>query len=109
MWYLISGAQLDEYLDRGEDIFLVDMRDADSYRRAHIRGAVNIPQAEFGRRIAQLPPDRFPVLYCYHGPNSMRAARYLASLGYEAATLYGGIREYRGRYMETNIDNFKGG
>ena len=43
MWDLISGAQLDEYLDQGSNVFLVDMRDANSYRRAHIRGAVNIP------------------------------------------------------------------
>ena len=39
MWDLISGAQLDEYLDQGSNVFLVDMRDANSYRRAHIRGA----------------------------------------------------------------------
>ena len=46
MWDLISGAQLDEYLDQGKRLFLVDMRDARAYRRAHIRGAVNIPYGE---------------------------------------------------------------
>ena len=53
MWDLISGAQLDEYLDQGSNVFLVDMRDASSYRRAHIRGAVNIPAG---------PPDRAVLL-----------------------------------------------
>ena len=28
MWDLIGGAQLDEYLDQGKRLFLVDMRDA---------------------------------------------------------------------------------
>ena len=40
------------------------------------------------------------VLDCYHGPNSMRAARWLASLGYETADVYGGIQAYRGKYLE---------
>lgn len=100
MWDLVSGAQLDEYLDQGRKLFLVDMRDSRSYCRAHIRGAVNIPAEELRSRIRELPSDRLIVLYCYHGPNSMRAARWLASLGYEAADVYGGIQAYRGKYLE---------
>ncbi len=111
MWDLISGAQLDEYLDQGTGLFLVDMRDSRSYRRAHLRGAVNIPSGELRSRIGELPRDCLIVLYCYHGPNSMRAARWLASLGYEAVDVYGGIRNYRGKYLEwyESVDNFRGG
>ncbi len=97
MWDLISGAQLDEYLDQGKQC--VSGRYAGcqrAYRRAHIRGAVNIPYGELRGRIGELPQDRLIVLYCYHGPNSMRAARWLASLGYETADVYGGIQAYRG-------------
>ena len=50
-------------------------------------------------RLDELPRERLIVLYCYHGPNSMRAARQLAQLGYEAADVYGGILAYRGKYM----------
>ena len=100
MWDLISGAQLDEYLDREIPLFLVDMRNPDAYCKAHIRGAVNIPANELKQRVRELPTDRLIVLYCYHGPNSMRAARCLASLGYEAVDVYGGIQAYRGKYLE---------
>ena len=100
MWDLISGAQLDEYLDREIPLFLVDMRNPDAYCKAHIRGAVNIPAEELKQRVGELPVNRLIVLYCYHGPNSMRAARWLASLGYEAADVYGGIQAYRGKYLE---------
>ena len=58
MWDLISGAQLDEYLDQGSNVFLVDMR----------------------------------------------AARWLASLGYETADVYGGIQAYRGRYLDWGME-----
>ena len=100
MWDLISGAELDEYLDRGIPIFLVDMRAPGAYYREHIRGAVNIPAEELKQRVGELPADRLIVLYCYHGPNSMRAARWLASRGYETADVYGGIQAYRGKYLE---------
>ena len=104
MWDLISGAQLDEYLNQGKPLFLVDMRDERAYRRAHIRGAVNIPYGELRDRVWELPQDRLIVLYCYHGPNSMRAARWLASLVYETADVYGGIQAYRGRYLDWGME-----
>ena len=66
MWDLISGAQLDEYLDQGKRLFLVDMRDARAYCRAHIRGAVNIPYGELRARIGELPQESLIVLYCDH-------------------------------------------
>ena len=104
MWDLISGAQLDEYLDQGKRLFLVDMRDARAYRRTHIRGAVNIPYGDSRGSTGELPQESLIVLYCYHGPNSMRAARWLASLGYETAEVYGGIQAYRGRYLDWGME-----
>ncbi|MDO4267594.1 MAG: rhodanese-like domain-containing protein [Eubacteriales bacterium] len=99
MWYLISADDLEQYLDEGRGMTLVDMRDEQSYRNGHIRGAVNIPEGELMARLDELPRHQLIVLYCYHGPNSMRAARKLAQLGYEAADVYGGILAYRGKYM----------
>ena len=98
MWNIISGMQLDQYLDEGRDMVLVDLRDPDSYNRNHIAGAINIPEQEW-KRLYRLPKDKLIVLYCYHGPNSMRAARQLAQMGYEAADVYGGIQAYRGKYL----------
>lgn len=99
MWYLISVADLEEFLDQGRDMVLVDMRDRQSYENGHIYGAVHIPGEGLMSRLDELPRERLIVLYCYHGPNSMRAARQLAQLGYEAADVYGGIWAYRGKYM----------
>lgn len=99
MWYLISADDLEQYLDEGRRMALVDMRDEQSYRNGHIRGAVNIPEEELMRRLPELPKGELIVLYCYHGSNSIRAARKLAQLGYEAADVYGGILAYRGKYM----------
>lgn len=99
MWFLISAAELEQYLDENRPMFLVDLRDRDSYAECHIRGAVNIPSEELSDRLSELPRDKLLVLYCYRGPHSMLAARQLARMGYQAADVCGGIAAYRGRYL----------
>lgn len=103
MWSLISASELERYLEEGRELYLVDMRERDSFLDGHIRGAVNIPGDELPEAFFRLPPDKFIVLYCYHGPQSMLAARELSRLGYRVADLYGGIYAYRaygGKYLE---------
>lgn len=98
MWNVISAVQLDEYLRDGTPMFLADLRDQSDFMQDHIRGAVNIPAEELPNRLGELPKDRLIVLYCYHGPQSMRAARWLDQMGYDAVNVYGGMQGYRGRY-----------
>lgn len=99
MWFLISAMELEEYLDEGRNIYLVDIRDRDSYEKSHIRGAVNIPDEELPDRMQELPADRLIVIYCYRGPRSMLAARLLSRQGFRVADVYGGIQAYRGKYL----------
>lgn len=99
MWYLISVEDLEQYLDEGRNMLLVDMRSPKDYEKCHIRGAVNIPGDELMERISWLPFDKLIVLYCYHGPNSMLAARRLSQQGYRTADVYGGILAYHGKYL----------
>ena len=65
---------------------------------------------ELMERLCELPRDRLIVLYCYHGANSMLAARKLAALGYEVADVYGGILAYTGNHLATQfcVDNDSG-
>lgn len=86
-------------MDQGVPMFLVDLRMPEDYEKLHIEGAVNIPMDEFWERTRELPKDKIIVLYCYHGPNSMRMARQLSEKGYKAADVYGGLQAYRGKYM----------
>lgn len=105
MWFLIGVSELERYLDERREMYLIDLRDRNSFRREHIRGAVNIPAEELPRRLRGLPQDRLIVLYCYHGPQSMLAGRELAKLGFETADVCGGIqayRNYRGKYLVEN-------
>lgn len=99
MRFMISVMELEQYLDAGRAMYLVDLRDWTAYVEGHIRGAVNIPAEELMMRLEELPPKMLIVLYCYHGPHSMRMSRRLAAMGYTVADVYGGIQAYRGKHL----------
>ena len=64
---------------------LVDVRDAESYARGHIAGAINVPVDEIAARAALEigPAGTAVVVYCSTGKRSAKAAATLAALGYE--------------------------
>lgn len=48
---------------KGEAI-LVDVRDPDSFKHGHIKGALSIPGTELDAHLSQLPKDKLIVFYC---------------------------------------------
>lgn len=62
----ISGPELRERLDRGEDIVIVDLRSDVALRvdLLKIPGAILIPPKEFEARFREIPPGRPVVMYC---------------------------------------------
>lgn len=46
------------------DAKFIDVRVADQYSAGHIKGAVNVPQAEAGKRLADIPKTGNVVVYC---------------------------------------------
>lgn len=100
-YYMIRWDMLDRWLDRGEQVLLVDLRSREEYGRGHLKGARNIPYEELGDRYEELPKDRLLVCYCSRGAQSMRACGRLCHMGYRTVNLAGGVLYYRGKYMET--------
>jgi len=50
--------------DQQGDAVFVDTRDAESFARMHIPGAVNIPLAEMATRYQELDPNQWIITYC---------------------------------------------
>ena len=59
----ITTAELRDALEKGTAV-VVDVRSAESYKMGHIKGALNIPEAEIASRKGELPSDKTIVLYC---------------------------------------------
>lgn len=99
MFTTISIREIDSYIDRGYDMALIDLRDAESYERAHIKGAINIPYEELWDSVSRLPKEKLLVFYCIRGGQSLMACRRLEKMGYSVISIANGISYYRGKYL----------
>jgi thioredoxin 1/putative thioredoxin len=84
-------------LAKQRHISLVDIRPGEVFARAHLPGAVNIPQADVNARIEELlnlPAS--PVLYCRTGADSKTLAGELAAQGTPVSFLDGGVLGWEG-------------
>ncbi len=88
----ISARELERYAREG-GYFIIDLRSQEDFARAHVRGAVNVPQGKFR---GELPcrQGRDVILYCDRGALSMSVARELEQRGCHAKSVVGGYRAY---------------
>jgi rhodanese-related sulfurtransferase len=89
----------DELLRRASsgDLTVLDVRPAAEYASGHIPGAVSIPVAQLGQRLAELPASTEIVAYC-RGPYCVfahDAVRLLRACGRPARRLADGMPEWR--------------
>ena len=79
-------------LDRGERIFILDVREPEEVAFAAFPRATHIPMGDIPSRLSELDPDRETVVVCHHGVRSAQVAAYLARMGFERVyNLVGGI------------------
>ena len=76
------------------DIYLLDVRDKDSYNEGHIGGAHNLDvlQPTFKEdALKSLPKDKKIAVYCRSGKRSAMASEILADEGFKIINLVNGI------------------
>ena len=79
---------------RGDELLLLDVREAHEVEIAAIEGSLRIPLGELAQRTAELADwkERPIVVHCKSGVRSARAVRLLADAGFrDVASLAGGI------------------
>jgi sulfur-carrier protein adenylyltransferase/sulfurtransferase len=88
----ISATDLKGMLDRGDDIFLVDVREPNEYEIVSIPGATLIPKDQFltGSALEKLPQDKRIVLHCKSGARSAEALAVVKNAGFADAVHVGG-------------------
>jgi rhodanese-related sulfurtransferase len=90
----VSPEQLKARLDRGDNVVVVDLRQASEYDAGHIPGAVSLFIEEVPLRLSELPTDVDIVFQCWHGHTSLDVAAYVIQQGWPAgriASLSGGM------------------
>jgi sulfur-carrier protein adenylyltransferase/sulfurtransferase len=88
----ITATELKDMLDRGDNIFLVDVREPNEYEIVSIPGATLIPKDQFltGAALERLPQDKQIVLHCKSGARSAECLAIVKGAGYADAVHVGG-------------------
>src|SRR6266850_185031 len=89
----ISATELKQRLDNGDDIQIVDVREANEVAVAKIPTSVHIPLAQVVNRMSEIDPTRETVVHCKMGGRSAKAIEALKRSGFKGnlLNLAGGI------------------
>ena len=101
-------------LEAGEPVSVVDIRDAAEHEAWSILGSRNLAVYDalrldhvepLIRKAAELPRDVPVVTVCRMGVVARKAAAVLRTLGFDAASLEGGMHDWSGVWAEAPIDD----
>ncbi|HSG04236.1 MAG TPA: rhodanese-like domain-containing protein [Marinobacterium sp.] len=84
-----------------ENAVVVDIRAKKEFGSGHIANSLNIPLAEFDRRMSELNAHKEKpiIVVCNMGQTAGTACRKLKTAGFNAVRLSGGMTEWRGQNM----------
>ncbi len=92
MSYAITVRDLKDRLDKGNTIFLLDVREPHEYSMAKIEGSVLIPLGELPTSLDKLNSNDEIVALCHRGMRSADAVGFLMQQGFgNVKNLIGGI------------------
>jgi len=87
----ITPRELKSRLDRGDDLFILDVREPHEFQICNLKGHL-IPLGELPRRVHELDSSREIVAHCRSGKRSAEAVDFLRKAGFrKTASLKGGI------------------
>ena len=89
----ISVTELKQRLDSGEDIQIIDVREAHEVAVASIPNTTHIPLGQVLNRMSEIDPNRETVVHCKMGGRSAKAIEALKRSGFKGSlmNLKGGI------------------
>ena len=89
----ITATELKARLDNGEDVQIVDVREANEVAIGRIPNSIHIPLAQVLERMSEIDPSRDTVVHCKMGGRSAKAIEALKRTGFTGhlINLKGGI------------------
>ncbi len=91
----IEPAKLKELVDKPrKDIWIVDVRPASAFKKAHIPTAKNFPSSEIMNRLAELPKTQYLIMTCETGGRAQIVIKKLEKAGYTRFMNWGANSRY---------------
>ncbi len=92
MSYTMTVRELKDRLDKGDKVFLLDVREPHEFSMAKIEGSTLIPLGTLPQSLNQLDPTDEIVALCHKGMRSADAVGFLLQQGFSnVKNLIGGI------------------
>ena len=93
---LITPAELQTRIDAGEDMQIIDTRQASQFEKACVDCAVNVPLGNLREAAKDMDKDKLTVVYCNGGVTGNAAQNVLRNLGFtDVYNLSGGNKNYQ--------------
>ena len=90
----VSAARAVELVADGTS--LLDVRERTEWKAGHAPQAIHVPLGELDRAPRRLQQDRPVLVVCASGMRSRTAAKQLRGLGFDAASVSGGMAAWQG-------------
>jgi adenylyltransferase/sulfurtransferase len=88
----ISPSQLQQEIESGQALCLLDVRETWEFSSVAIAGSINIPLGQVPQNLDKLPRDLPIRCICHHGVRSLKARELLAAAGFtNVRSLQGGV------------------
>jgi rhodanese-related sulfurtransferase len=94
--FTTGPVELARMMEFGEDINIIDVREAEDYAKGHIPKAINLPKAQWGS-LKGLSKDKTNIVYCYTTVCHLAATACaeFADKGFPVMELEGGFEEWK--------------
>lgn len=87
----ISPKEAYEMLQRGDAVEIIDVRQPEEHRKAHVEPSRLVPLGELSRKAGELDRSHTLLTLCRSGRRSDMAAQQLAAQGFKVRNIEGGI------------------
>ena len=90
-WNYVTPEEL--HSKKSHDYFLLDIRDEETFKKSHIKGAINIFWLDLldEKNLKKLPKDKTICCICYVGHTASQILVILSLLGYDVKVLKFGM------------------
>lgn len=92
----ISTKEVQQALEQGQSINLIDVREVDEVESGHIPGIIHIPLGLLEFRMHELNKNEPYVMVCRSGGRSGSATKFLESQGFDVSNMAGGMLAWSG-------------
>lgn len=93
---VISAQELEQKINDGEKLNIVDVREDFEVAMGKIPIAKNIPLGQIPNRLNEFDKNEHYYIVCQSGARSANACAYLSQHGYNVTNIAGGMMEWNG-------------